>query len=229
MPSESPEYLTDVPPLFSGRALRATREMPWKARNELARILGWPRIRLAFALAGLRWGKGWRLYGMPILQVHRRARVSLGDGLSLRSTTASNPLAPNHPVLISARRPGSVLTVGDNFSMTGGVLVAEDSVTIGQDVMVGANCTIADTDFHPLEPGERRANPIAGSTRPIVIEDDVFIGMECLILKGTRIGKGSVIGARSVVSGEIPPGVIAAGNPARIIRRLDGSSLEQHV
>ncbi|MFO7530004.1 MAG: hypothetical protein R6W86_14575 [Marinobacter sp.] len=53
-----------------------------------------------------------------------------------------------------------------------------------------------------------------------MIEDDVFIGMECLILKGAHIGAGSVIGARSVVTGAIPPGVIAAGSPAQVIRSL---------
>ena len=55
----------------------------------------------------------------------------------------------------------------------------------------------------------------------MVIEDEVFIGMNVLILKGSHIGKGSVIGAGSVVSGTIPPGVIAAGNPIKVIREMD--------
>ncbi len=220
MPEQSPEYLTEVPPL-SGGAVRAAWQMPWKARNEVARLLLQPWARLGFALAGIRWGRGWLIYGMPILQIHRRSTVRIGDRLALRSSVRSNPLAPNHPVLISARRPEAALTIGDDFSMTGGVLVAEERITISNRVMVGANSSIVDTDFHPLDPQRRRENPIAGSTAPIVIEDDVFIGMECLILKGAHIGAGSVIGARSVVTGHIPPGVIAAGNPAKVLRPLD--------
>lgn len=212
------EYLTEVPAPLSATALQAAWAMPWKARNELGRILTLPWLRLQFAFAGLPWGHGWRIYGSPILQIHRQARVSIGADLSLRSWAGSNPLAPNHPVVISARRPETTLTIGSGFSMTGGVLVAEESITIGDRVWVGANSGIVDTDFHPLVPSERQANPIAGATAPIIIEDNVFIGMDVLILKGAHIGAGSVIGARSVVTGSIPPGVIAAGNPARVLR-----------
>jgi acetyltransferase-like isoleucine patch superfamily enzyme len=219
--TESPEYLTDIPAPFSMQAMRAAWAMPWKARNELLRLLALPLIRAQVALAGLRWGRGWRLYGAPILQLHRAASVQIGARLSLRSWTRSNPLAPNHAVLISARRPDAVLTIGADFSMTGGVIVAEQRITIGDRVMVGANCSIVDTDFHPLDAATRQADPIAGATAPITIEDDVFIGMDSLILKGAHIGAGSVIGARSVVTGRIPAGVIAAGNPAKVLRRLD--------
>ncbi len=88
-------------------------------------------------------------------------------------------------------------------------------------MFIGANSTICDTDFHPLNPLEREKAPTAGLSRPIIIEADVFIGMNVLILKGSHIGHGSVIGAGSVVSGDIPAGVIAAGNPARVIRDID--------
>ncbi|MBN2471476.1 MAG: acyltransferase [Anaerolineae bacterium] len=194
--------------------------MPWKARNEIARLLRLPAARLACAWAGLGWGRGWRLYGLPVLQLHRRADVRIGDRLTLRSDLRSNPLGPAHPVILSVRRPAARLTIGADFGMTGGVIVAEEAITIGDRVTVGANSSIVDTDFHPLAPAARQADPIAGATAPIVIEDDVFIGMECLILKGAHIGAGSVIGARSVVTGPIPPGVIAAGSPAQVIRAL---------
>jgi acetyltransferase-like isoleucine patch superfamily enzyme len=104
--------------------------------------------------------------------------------------------------------------------MTGGVLCAAERITIGDNVTVGTNTIIVDTDFHPLDREKRRQQPSAGRTAPIVIEDDVFIGMNCLILRGVTIGHGSVVGAGSVVPKDIPPGVIAAKNPARIVREL---------
>jgi acetyltransferase-like isoleucine patch superfamily enzyme len=112
------------------------------------------------------------------------------------------------------------LEVGINFAMTGGVLCAAERITIGNNVVVGANTTIIDTDFHPLNSIDRNLSPTEGIIAPVLIEDDVFLGMNSLILKGVTIGNGSVIGAGSVVTHDIPPRVIVAGNPARIIREL---------
>jgi acetyltransferase-like isoleucine patch superfamily enzyme len=112
------------------------------------------------------------------------------------------------------------LEIGDNFAMTGGTICAAEKIVIGNNVAVGANCMIVDTDFHPLDAEGRRQHPQEANTVPIHIEDHVFIGMNCLILKGVTIGCGSVIGAGSVVTRDIPAHVIAAGNPARVIREL---------
>lgn len=189
----------------------------WKVTNEMARLASVPAGRLRFALAGVRWGTSWKLHGIPIIQRHRRATITLGDRLTLRSTVRSNPLGVNHPVILSARRPGATLLIGDDFGMSGGSIVAEDSITIGCRVCVGANTVITDSDFHAIAVHDRRLVR-AGRTAPIVIDDDVFIGMSVLVLKGVTIGSGSVIGAGSVVTHDIPPGVIAAGNPAQVLR-----------
>ena len=201
--------------LLSAAALRQARDMPWKAGNEIRRWLFLPRA--FWALRGLELGAGWRCYGLPIIQRHRRSQISIGRGLQLRSTPRSNPLGPNHPVIISTRRPGACLTIGADFGMTGGALVCDERITIGDRVWVGANCVIADTDFHPLEPARRRTYPLDAATAPITIADDVFIGMQALILKGVAIGTGAVIGAGSVVRRDVPAGAIVIGNPARVI------------
>lgn len=214
----------DVAPpesVVSPEALRMALDTPWRVRLELRRLASWPVARLIFALAGVRWGRGWRFYGVPILQKHRRSTLLIGDGLELRSIPHSNALGPFHPVILSTRRPGARLVIGRGFGMTGGTICVEESITIGDDVWVGANTTITDTDFHPLDLAARLARPLDGATAPVVIEDGVFIGMQSLVLKGVTIGERSVIGAGSVVTGDIPPGVIAAGNPARVIRPLD--------
>jgi acetyltransferase-like isoleucine patch superfamily enzyme len=175
-------------------------------------------VRLVFARNGIPWGLGWRFYGVPVIQKHRHSRMVFGSNLQLRSSLRSNPLGANHPVILCTWQAGAVLEIGDNFGMTGGTICAFGSITVGDNVVVGANTTIVDADFHPMEASRRAWTD--GATAPVVIEDDVFIGMNCLILKGVVIGRGSVVGAGSVVTGDIPPGVIGAGNPARVIRSL---------
>ena len=193
---------------------------PWKMQNELCRWLAYPRVRLLFAINGIPWKFGWRFHGVPIIQKHRRSVMRFGVGFCLRSSTCSNPLGPNHPVILCTWQAGAVLEIGANFSMTGGALCAAERIVIGDNVTVGANTTIVDTDFHPLAPRIRRMCPQGGQTAPVLIGDDVFIGMNCLILKGATIGQGSVVGAATVVTRDIPPGVIVAGNPATRIKIL---------
>lgn len=210
--------------LASWQAVRMALDTPWRVRLELRRWLSWPVARVMFALAGVRWGHGWRMYGVPIIQKHRRSTLQIGDALELRSIPHSNALGPFHPVILTTRRPGARLIIGHGFGMTGGTICAEQSIVIGNHVWVGGNTTITDTDFHPLLLADRLACPLDGATAPVVIEDGVFIGMQSLILKGVTIGAHSVIGAGSVVTGDIPAGVIAAGNPARVIRPLPPQS-----
>ncbi len=202
--------------------LRDCLDMPWKVRLEVERIAAAPLARLVFALAGVRYGRRWRLYGVPILQRHRRSTMVLGDGLQLRCSRISNPLSPWHPTILATRCAGSVIEVGRDVSMTGGTICAVQLVRIGDRVSIGANCTIADSDFHPLGAEARACQSEGGESAPIVIEDDVFIGMQSVVLKGVRLGAGCVVGACSVVTRDVPAGAVVAGNPARVVGEVRG-------
>ena len=194
--------------------------MPWTVTLELRRRLAWPLIRAQFAWHGVAWGRNGKIFGRPILQRHRDSRITMGDGLYLRSWSRSNPLAPTAPVVLSTRRADAVIEVGDDCGFTGTTLVAADRITIGDRVLVGGNASIVDFDFHPLTP-EGRAEAInAGAAAPIVIGDDVFVGMEALILKGVTIGEGAVVGAGAVVTQDVPSRTVVAGNPATVVRSL---------
>ncbi len=195
-------------------------DSPWKVQNEIRRRLLSPAARLLFARHGIPWGRGWRIYGLPVIQKHRGSRMDFGPGLQLRSWVRSNPLGPNHAVILATWTEGARIETGPNFMMTGGVLCASSRIKIGDTVAVGANSVIVDSDFHPINPESRKMFPSAGKTAEVIIEDDVFIGMNCLILKGVTIGRGSLVAAGSVVSRSVPPGVIVAGNPAQVIREL---------
>ncbi|WP_053912846.1 sugar O-acetyltransferase [Streptomyces sp. TP-A0875] len=91
------------------------------------------------------------------------------------------------------------------------------AITIGEDCQIGPNVQLL-TPTHPLEPGPRRDKLEAA--RPIVIGDNVWIGGGAIVLPGVTIGDDSVVGAGAVVTKDVPPGVVAVGNPARTVRTL---------
>jgi maltose O-acetyltransferase len=95
------------------------------------------------------------------------------------------------------------------------------TVTIGDDVQIGPNVQLL-TALHPVEPGPRRDKWEAA--RPITIGHNVWLGGGALILPGVTIGDDTVVGAGAVVTRDLPPGVVAVGNPARIIRKLTSPS-----
>lgn len=194
--------------------------MPWVVWGEVFRLVAYPYIRALFTLQGIRWGRCWRIWGMPVIQRHRGSQITLGDRLWLRSWRKSNPVLPHSPVVLATRSSTAKISVGDDVGLTGTVLVATDQILLGDRVLIGSNTIIVDTDFHARDPMARCSTIDSGSSLPVEIGDDVFVGMNCLILKGVRIGKGSVVGAGSVVAREIPPGVIAAGNPARVVGQI---------
>ena len=198
--------------------MRNLLDTPWKFWNGIGRWWTYPWVRLLFAVNAISWGSSWRFYGIPIIQKHRHSTMRFGNGLQLRSSVRSNPLGPYRPVVIVTWTASALLEVGENFGMTGGTICAAERISIGNNVAVGANTSIMDTDFHPLDPEQRRLEPERACTAPVVIEDDVFIGMNCLILKGVTLGRGSVVGAGSVVPRDVAAHTIVCGNPAKVVR-----------
>ncbi|MEY3130582.1 MAG: hypothetical protein RLY12_954 [Verrucomicrobiota bacterium] len=151
------------------------------------------------------------------LRCEGTGRVTLGPDVTIGYGLAA--MLGDGAVRIKARGRAASIVVGEGTSFSNNVQVyAEDSVTIGARCLIGDAVLIYDSDFHDLSPDDRRHGVAAKA--PVVLEDNVFVGSRAIILKGVTIGKDSVIGAGSVVVRSIPPGVIAAGNPAKVIRTL---------
>ena len=122
--------------------------------------------------------------------------------------------------------PTGFVEIGDDSILVGAIFMCNERISVGQRVVISYNVTIADSDFHPLDPEERKRDAITNSpygdksqrpaiiSRPVVIEDDVWIGIGAIILKGVRIGQGARIGAGAVVTRDVTPGTTVAGNPA---------------
>lgn len=147
-----------------------------------------------------------------------RGTVTLGEGVQFG--WHSSPLFFAGYCHVEVSSPEATIEVGDRTEFNNNLFLKSEGagIRIGKDGLFGANIEIFDSNFHELHPDRRRGGKPALS--PVEIGDNVFVGMGVKILKGSTIGSDSVIGAGAVVTGEIPAGVIAAGNPARVIREL---------
>jgi acetyltransferase-like isoleucine patch superfamily enzyme len=162
---------------------------------------------------GLRIGTGCRFLGVPILRRYPYSTISIGRQCTFISSSRYNFIGINHPCAISTHNTTASLVIGEQCGFSGTAIGCALDIRIGNRVRCGANTIITDTDWHT---DDLRTSPNA----PVVIEDDVWLGVNVTVLKGVRIGGGSVIGAGSVVATDIPAGVVAAGTPARVLRTL---------
>ena len=149
----------------------------------------------------------------------RGARITIGDNFYLSSGNGVNPIASNLQADVYVE-PGATLTIGNNVGMSSTRLWIHESARIGTNVKIGGCVLITDTDAHPMDYMARRSSNEGTKSAPVVIEDDVWVGAHCIILKGVTIGARSIIGAGSVVTKSIPADCVAAGNPCRVIKNL---------
>jgi acetyltransferase-like isoleucine patch superfamily enzyme len=125
-------------------------------------------------------------------------------------------------------------SVGDFTLLNGVLIMAEERIEIGSYCLMSWNVGIADSDFHPLEPAQRRLDALALApyydkrpprpklrTAPVRIHDNVWVGMGAVILKGVEIGENSVVAAGAIVTKSVPPNVVVAGNPAVVVKQLE--------
>jgi acetyltransferase-like isoleucine patch superfamily enzyme len=167
-----------------------------------------------------RLGNRVKIFGYPIVSLAKSSEVRVGTNLVLISHSYFSEPGVNHPVVIRTLNPNARLSIGSNVGISGGGICVARQVKIGDNVMMGANSFITDTDFHPTDSTRRRFRRDNVASKEVVIQDNVFIGMNALVLKGVTIGQNSVIGAGSIVTGDIPPNSIATGIPARVIKQL---------
>ena len=116
--------------------------------------------------------------------------------------------------MISTLGKGARVEIGNGCGFSGAVIGAALHIKLGENVRCGANTLITDSDWHS---DDYRT----GEDKPVIIEDNVWLGYGVKVLKGVHIGKNSLIGANSVVTKDIPANVIAVGNPCRVIKQLE--------
>jgi len=166
---------------------------------------------------GINIGKGVKFYGIPKIVKAKKSKISIGNSVRLRSSHTSNLIGINRPCILSTHGgAGNFIKIGEGTGLSGTVIGAFSQITIGKNVKCGASTVITDSDWHIDDP---RSSP----PRPIVIGDNVWLGVNAVVLKGVTIGENSVIGANSLVVKDIPANVIAAGNPCKVIKSINNN------
>ena len=140
----------------------------------------------------------------------------------MNNRESSNPIGRFNRCSIIVGKKGDLI-IGDNVGMSSTAIVCHNRIEIGNNVNIGGNVVIYDTDFHSINPQDRlyRKKDIENTkTKPVKIGNNAFIGAHSTILKGVTIGNNSVVGACSVVTKSIPENEIWGGNPAKKIKDL---------
>lgn len=178
------------------------------------------------AYPGFTVGRDAKIWGAFSLQLMEGGRMTIGDDFHLVSEPRRSAITQFGRAQFTVF-PGACISLGRHVGLNGTALTSKCRIEIGDDTMIAANVIIVDSDFHAAWPPEQRWTSSTNAfDKEVVIGRRVWIGMNTLVLKGSRIGDNSIIGAGSVVSGDIPANVLAAGNPARVIRALAMESAE---
>lgn len=183
-------------------------------------------FKLIMRLTGVKYGKGLRLNGTPVIFNQKGASLEIGDNVTVNSSFLSNLVGLYSRTIIVTRKSGAKIKIGDNVGISGATIYARKGIYIGDNTLIGGNVKIIDNDFHPVNLEDRLSllNDVhAGDSdlipaKEIHIGKNCFIGCNAIILKGTVLKDGCVVGAGAIVSGIFEEDSVIVGNPGKVIR-----------
>ena len=153
---------------------------------------------------------------------HNKSQLIIEDGCVLVNKPENNLAGILHECRFVLQNENALIHIGEHCGISGVTIMCAKKVVLGRNVALGANVIIYDNDMHAINPYLRQYdNDNNIEAKEVVIDDHVWVGANCIILKGVHIGRGAVIGAGSVVTKDVPPLTIYAGNPAKYIRDIE--------
>lgn len=176
----------------------------------IARIISIP-LKLIFSLryhGKVKFGK--KIYINHRFKFRGPGKLIIGNGVNLWAHKEWNEF-----ITFDKK---AIIKIGDDCRLNGIAIQSRNAVTIGKNCIIGSAMLI-DNDFHSID-YRHRNDPAFVESKPIVIGNDVWIGGQVAILKGVHIGDRSVIGFKALVTKNIPSDVVAAGNPAVVVKEL---------
>jgi len=196
--------------------LKAFNKVLFMLYGLFAGIFTWNRM----TVNKVRYGKGFKSNGIPVIHVKKSGTFKIGMNFTMNNGKYYNQIGRQQPCyfIVGAN---SHLDIGNNVGISATAIVCMEKITIEDNVKIGGNTVIYDTDFHSLDANDRMEeveNKSRILTKPVLIKRNAFIGAHATILKGVTVGENSIIGAGSVVSKNIPDNEIWGGNPAKFIR-----------
>lgn len=180
--------------------------------NKIICILTTTLCRVNMLVQGINFGKNVSFRGMAILFRSPGTLISIGDNCTFNSNSRFNFRGINHCCILQTAKEGSI-EIGKNCGFSGVSIVSSIGVKIGNNVLCGTNVMIGDRNDH------EDIYPWFKPTR-IEIGNNVWIGMNSVIMKGVTIGNNVIIGSNSLVTKDIPPNVIAVGSPCKPINQM---------
>ncbi|WP_298350714.1 acyltransferase [uncultured Dokdonia sp.] len=175
--------------------------------------------RFKCIVKGVKLGNGVLFKGLPSIIKKTSAIIEVGSNTLLNSSNYGYHINMHSSCKLLADRNDAKISIGSNCRIHGTCIHAYNSITIGNNVLIAANTQIIDGNGHQLSfnnTADRIHTTDMG--KPIIIEDNVWIGANCFILGGVTIGEGAVISANSVVHKDIKRNTIVGGNPAKLIK-----------
>ena len=168
--------------------------------------------------------KGVIFYKIPSIRTIDTSCLMLGENVIINSNKKKYHSFMFERNKIIMDRPNAKINIGSNTRLHGSLIHAYKSIHIGKNCLIAANTQIMDGGGHDLcmDKPEQRYQTI-GDAKPVIIEDNVWIGINCIILPGSIIREGTIVGAGSVVRGELKARSIYAGNPVKLLKSYEGN------
>ena len=206
--------------LFKIKRLFSKGDIKFFVYEKYSRIIGYILIIINKRIYGKRLSiqKPFNIWGGIRFLIYGEGSIAIGKdfhAVSSRKRSLITLFSPCQFTIVG----NAQIVLGDHVGLNGTTLTSRCKISIGNNTMIGPNTIIMDYDGHPAWPPEERWTK-SGHTAEITIESDVWIGMNCIILKGVRIGSGSIVAAGSIVITDVESNSIYAGNPAKKIKKI---------
>jgi acetyltransferase-like isoleucine patch superfamily enzyme len=193
---------------------KSARLSAWSVKGAIAR--GY------LALTGVDFGQNLTIYSLPYCRVCPGSKITIGNNCAIYNRLTENAAGITNRTALVTTTPSARISIGNHVGISGSVLFAACEIIIEDYVNIGAGSLIYDTDHHPANWEARRVHDTKRiGTRPVRIKNDAFIGARTIVLKGVTVGARSIVAAGAVVTDDIPDDTLAAGVPAKPIKKLN--------
>lgn len=176
------------------------------------------KIKVKIFNSGVTLGAG-TIIDYKTIIINKKNKIAIGNNVYLRSNSRGYQAGMPFPTTLLTDVKKASIAIGDNTRINGAYIHAQQLISIGSNCVIASGVNILDTNGHEVYSHDRTVK--RDTPEKIIIGNNVWIGLNAIILKGTTIGNNSIVGAGSVVRGDFPENSLIVGNPAKKVKTLD--------